>query len=58
MRQSEADKVVEQIKDICRKHNLWFKVETESRPETHKITIKEISMKVDQDAPVDPMNKN
>lgn len=55
MKKSEADKVLKKIGDICREHGLWFKVETDSRPLPHMITIKEISMKVEPDTPADPM---
>jgi len=39
-------KILNQLEAICVKHNLWYVVETEKKPDLKMIRIKEISLKI------------
>lgn len=47
MKEIEARKVLEQIKELCAKHGLWLDVREVRQPKLKWIKVQEISIKVD-----------
>jgi hypothetical protein len=48
MKEIEARQLLEEIRDLCKRHGLWVTVEEEHRPELKMIRVKEISIKVEK----------
>lgn len=48
MKPAQAASIVGEIERVCRKHNLFFTVEFENKPDLKMIRVKEISIKVDE----------
>lgn len=49
MKKAQAEKIVSELRAVCKKHGLWLSVLREEKPHLKMIRIQEISIKVEED---------